>query len=81
MRNPPPEDDSVARLRFSREAETLSPTESADQTLCESSRPLDAEVELTAPFRTTTVSAGRCTIVDLMDVSEALALAEGEAYE
>lgn len=34
-----------------------------------------------APFRTETVSAGRCRIGDLTQIGEALALAEGEDFK
>ncbi len=42
---------------------------------------LEAKPIPAAPFRTETVSAGRCRIGDLTDISEALAIAEGDGFK
>jgi len=43
-------------------------------------RQMTAPVQRDAPYRTRTVSLGRCLIGDLDDVSEVLAVAEGENF-
>ncbi len=52
-----------------------------NRALREGLKHLEAKPMPTAPFRTETVSAGRCRIGDLTDIAEALAIAEGDDFK
>lgn len=67
----------IARLRKERD---LSLKEAVNRSLRAGLRSLDEEPRSTPPFRTETVSLGRCLIGDLTDVSEALSIAEGDDH-
>ncbi len=55
--------------------------EIVNRALREGLKHLESEPVPAAPFRTETVSAGRCRIGDLTDIAEALAIAEGDDFK
>jgi len=74
------DDVAVAIERLRRESDT-SLKSLINRALREGLKHLQAKSEPAAPFATETVSLGRCRIGDLSDISEALAIAEGEDYK
>jgi hypothetical protein len=74
------DDDVAATLERLRRAEDKSLKELVNQALRRGLKDLAAPVKPREPFRTRSVSVGRCLIGNLDDISEVLAIAEGENY-
>jgi hypothetical protein len=73
------QDVAVTLERLRRERE-MTMKKLVNEALREGLRVLDNPPEASEPFKTDTVSLGRCLIGDLADVAEALALAEGDDF-
>lgn len=74
------ENDVAIAIERLRRARNRSLKDIVNQVLREGLKRFEARSETVTPFRTETVSLGRCLIGDVEDVSEALAIAEGEDF-
>jgi len=74
------DDDVAANLEHFRREQDRSLKEIVNRALRLGLKQLTEKREKRVPFRTEPVSAGRCLVGDLVDVSEALAIAEGEDF-
>ena len=74
------DDDIAITIDRLRERQRRSLKEIVNQALRVGLKHLETKAQPQSEFRTKTVSAGRCLIGDLVDVSEALAIAEGEDF-
>jgi hypothetical protein len=72
--------DVAALLERVREAQNGSLKDVVNEGLRRGLKQMAEPAEPIEPFRTTTVSLGRCLIGDLDDVAGSLALAEGESF-
>lgn len=75
------DDDVAAALERLRRAEDKSLKELVNQALRRGLEQLNAPAKPRKPFRTRSVSLGRCLIGDIVSVSEAIALGEGEDHK
>jgi hypothetical protein len=75
------DDDVAATLERMRRAEDKSLKELVNQALRRGLRELTAPAKPREHSRTQPVSLGRCLIGDVVSVSEALAIAEGEDFK
>jgi hypothetical protein len=73
--------DVAAELERLRRAEDRSLKELINQALRRGLMDLSAPAKPCEPFRTRPVSLGRCLIGDIVSISEAIALAEGEDHK
>jgi hypothetical protein len=73
--------DVAAELERLRRAEDRSLKELINQALRRGLMDLSAPAKPREPFRTRPVSLGRCLIGDIVSISEAIALAEGEDHK
>jgi hypothetical protein len=74
------DDDVAAALQRLRRSGDKNLKELINQALRRGLTELEAPVKARRPFRTRSVSGGRCLIGSLDDVSEVLAIAEGESH-
>jgi hypothetical protein len=74
------DDDVAALLARVRAGHGLTFKEAVNEALRRGLAQMTAPRRRRAPFRTATVSLGRCLVGSLDDVAEALAVAEGEAF-
>jgi hypothetical protein len=74
------DDDVAKQIERLREEREVSFKELVNEALREALAARAGDRPPREPFHTTPVSLGRCLVGDLDDVSEALAIAEGEAY-
>ncbi len=74
------DDDVAAALERLRKTHQTSLKELVNQALREGLKQMRARPRRQEPFRTVAVSLGRLRIGSLDDVSEALSVAEGEAF-
>jgi hypothetical protein len=72
--------DVAALLERVRETRGASLKEAVNEGLRRGLKQMVAPAKPLEPFRTTTVSLGRCLIGDLDNVAEALAVVEGETF-
>jgi Ribbon-helix-helix protein, copG family len=75
------DDDLAAALERLRRSEDKSLKEVVNQTLRRGLEQLNARQKPRKPFRTRSVSLGRCLIGDIVSVSEAIAIGEGEDHK
>ena len=75
------DNDIAVIIQRLRQAGHQSLKEIVNEALREGLKHLETKPMPAAPFRTETVSAGRCRIGDLADVAEALAIAEGDDFK
>ena len=75
------DDDVAAALERLRRSEDKSLKEVVNQTLRRGLEQPNATARPREPFRTRSVSLGRCLIGDIVSVSEAIALGEGEDHK
>ncbi|HTW52608.1 MAG TPA: hypothetical protein VME45_12040 [Stellaceae bacterium] len=75
------DDDVAAALERLRRSEDKSLKEVVNQTLRRGLNQINAPAKPRKPFRTRSVSLGRCLIGDIVSVSEAIALGEGEDHK
>ena len=75
------DDDVAAALERLRRAEDRSLKDVVNQTLRLGLEQRDAPQKPRKAFRTKSVSLGRCLIGDIVSVSEAIALGEGEDHK
>ena len=74
------DDDVAALLERVRKETGASLKEIVNQALREGLRKVITPAKLHKPYRTPSVSLGRCLQASLDDVAEALAVAEGESF-
>jgi hypothetical protein len=74
------DDDVAALLERERRRRKVKLREIVNEALREGLARLDEPRTSGEPFRTATVSLGRCKMATLDDVADALALAEGESF-
>ena len=74
------DDDVAALLRRVQEARKSRLKDVINEALREGLQQMASPPLRREPFRTRSVSLGRCLIGNLDDISEALAVAEGEAF-
>ena len=75
------DDDVAAHLERLRRSEDKSLKELVNQTLRRGLEQRNAPPKKRKPFHTRSVSLGRCLIGDIVSISEALALGEGEDHK
>jgi hypothetical protein len=75
------DDDIAAALERRRRTEDKSLKDLVNQALRRGLEELSASPKPRKPFRTRSVSVGRCLIRDLDDISEVIAIAEGEDHK
>ena len=75
------DEDIAVTIERLRRKERLSLKEIVNRALRFGLRHFETEGEPKAPFRTAEVSLGRCRLGDLISVSEALAIAEGDDFK
>ena len=73
--------DVAAALERLRRAEDKSLKEVVNQTLRRGLNELNSPQKRRKPFRTRSVSVGRCLVGDIVSVSKAIALGEGEDHK
>jgi hypothetical protein len=74
------DEDVASLLKRVRKAGSLGLKEAINEALRRGLRELDAPEKVRIPYRTGTVSLGRCLTGSIDDVSELLAVAEGESF-
>jgi len=74
------DEDVAALLRRAQQVRQGTLKDVVNEALRQGLRQMTAPAPRGAPYRTQTVSLGRCLIGDLDDVSEVLAVAEGENF-
>jgi len=74
------DEDAAALLRRARQSRRATLKEVVNEALRQGLRQMTAPAPPSAPYRTGTVSLGRCLVGDLNDVSEVVAVAEGENF-
>jgi hypothetical protein len=74
------DDDVAALVERIREARRATLKDVVNEALRQGLRQMSTPAQPREPYRTPSVSLGPCLIGSLDDVSEALALAEGEAF-
>jgi Ribbon-helix-helix protein, copG family len=74
------DDDVAATLQRLRRAGDKSLKELVNEALRQGLRELAAPAKPRKPFRTKSVSLGPCLIGDIVSISEAIAIAEGEGH-
>jgi hypothetical protein len=75
------DNDVAAALERLRRSEDKSLKELVNQLLRRGLQEFNAPAKPRKPFRTRSVSLGRCLIGDIVSVSEAIALGEGEDHK
>ena len=74
------DDDVAAMLSRVQEARKMSLKQVVNEALRQGLKRMAAPPPPSQPYRTPSVSLGRCLLGSIDDVSEALAVAEGESY-
>jgi hypothetical protein len=74
------DEDVAALLRRARQVRRSTLKEVVNESLRQGLTQMTAPAPPSAPYRTRTVSLGRCLVGDLDDVAEVLTLAEGENF-
>jgi hypothetical protein len=74
------DDDVAALLRRVQEARKVGLKDVVNEALRQGLQQMASPPPHRAPFRTRSVSLGRCLIGNVDDIAEALAVAEGEAF-